>query len=435
MRKTLNIIIIALVFLLTAACPVVVYSEEPPLTLTAAIAEALKSNPEILAARRAHEAASARIWQAASFKDPLLEFEYDNMTADRSLSGDPMKTYAITQEIPFPTKLFLRAKIASKEAKTAYENYKAKEKSIVSQIKSTYAELFLIYRTIEVTQENKGVLEQFSSSAQARYSTGQGTQSDALKAQLELAKVDNGLVILEQKRVTAQARLNILMNRDPALEVGIPAPEGTITFDRPLEEFYSLARKNSPELRSYRYAIERGKAAYDLSLNEFMPDFMFRVRQMVKRDRIDSKTWAGMLGVTIPLWFFEKQAFGVKEMKSELEMVKAEYRAKENMILFDVRDAYARAQANKRLVELYETAFLPQADETVKAALKGYESGRTDFLTLLDSQRMLIDFKINHYAAILEMRTALADLDKSTGVDIETLGIESAGEKDTHGKK
>jgi len=392
-----------------------------PISLKAALSEALAKNPEITAAKRSYEAASAKIFQAASLNDPLLELEYDKMTADRMLSGDPMKTYAISQEVPFPTKIYLRARIASKLARVAYENYRAKERDVISQVRSAYSELSIIYKSIEVTNENKGILDQFSSVATTRYSANQGSQADALKSQIELAKIDNQLIMLEQKRATAQAKLNILMNKDPAEEIGVPEPEGFITFTRPLEEFYTLAQQNNQELKAYRYAIERGKAAYDLSLNEFMPDFMVRFKQMVKRDRPDEKAWAGMLGVTIPLWFFEKQAFGVKEMKSELEMVKAEYRMKENSVLFDVRDSYARAEASKKTIELYETSFIPQADEAVKAARAAYESGRADFLTLLDSQRMLIDFKLDHYKTILEFRIALADLERSIGVDLDTL--------------
>jgi outer membrane protein TolC len=148
-----------------------------------------------------------------------------------------------------------------------------------------------------------------------------------------------------------------------------------------------------------------------------MPDVMIKFRQMMDEDH----EWAGMLGVTVPLWFIQKQAFGVKEMKSELEMLKAEYKMKENMVLFDVRDSFARVEANKKIIELYETAFIPQAIETVNATMKGYESGRTDFLTLLDSQRMLIEFKLDHYRAILDFRVALADLERTVGVDIDSI--------------
>lgn len=406
-----------------------VAEESNILSLNSAISEALKSNPEISVAKRAYEAASARIWQAASLQDPMFEMEYDKMTADRMLSGDPMKTYAISQEIPFPTKLYLRAKIASKLAKMAYENYKAKEKEIISQVKSTYAELSLVYKSIDVMREQRGLLEQFSASATTRYSVDEGTQADALRAQVELAKTDNELIMMEQKRLTAQARLNILMNKDPAEEIGIPSAENPVLFDRSLEKFYSAAQQYNPELKAYRYGIERGKVAYDLSLNEFMPDFVIKYRQMVQGDKAVGNMWAGMLGVTVPLWFFEKQAFGVKEMKAELEMLKADYRAKENKILFDIRDSYARVEANKKIVQLYETAFLPQADATVKASLKGYASGKSDFITLLDSQRTLEDFKIDHYKAILELRTALAELEKAAGITLDELEEAKANEK------
>jgi outer membrane protein TolC len=330
-----------------------------------------------------------------------------------------MNTFSVSQDIPFPTKLYLRAKIASKLAKMAYENYKVKERDIIARVKSAYSELVLIYKAIEINKENKDVLDQLSKTATTRYGAGQGTQADALKAQVELARVDNELIMLEQKRLSAQAKLNVLLNRDPKEDLGNLAAEPPVKFTQILDDFYRLARDNNPELKAYRYAVERGQAAYDLSLNEFMPDFTVRFKQMVDKGRAENGAWAGMVGVTIPLWFFEKQSFGVKEMKSDLAMVKAEYRGKENSVLFEVNDAYARAVASKKLIELYETAFIPQAQEAVNVAIKGYESEKTDFLTVLDSQRMLISFKLEHYNATLELRIALADLERTVGIDVD----------------
>lgn len=383
------------------------------------IKEALLVNPEILSAQSAFESASARIPQAASLSDPMLEYEYDKITADRDLSGRPMKTLAVSQEIPFPTKLFLRAKIASKLAKMSYENLKTKEREIISRLKSAYSELFLVYKEIEVAEENKIILQQLAKTAATRYSAGQGTQADTLKAQVELARVDNQLIMFEQKRLTAQARLNTLLNRDPKEDFGIPPSERAIRFKQTLEELCALARDNNPELKAYRYAVERGQAAYDLSRNEFLPDFNFKFKEMVDRGRLESKSWAGMVGVTIPLWFFQKQSFGVKQMKADLAMVNAEYKGKEISVLFEINDAFARVTANKKLVELYETAFLPQALEAVNVAIKGYESGKSDFFTALDSQRMYIDFKLEHFRAVLDLRIALADLERAAGKDID----------------
>lgn len=426
-----KLIKIVLLYFITATFCLQAGAEEPnKLSLSGAIVEAMKSNPEISVAKRAYEAANARIWQAASLKDPMFEMEYNKMVANRMLTGQPMKSFAISQEIPFPTKLYLRAKIAAKLAKMAYENYKLKERQILAEIKSTYADLAMIYKSIDVMLEQKNLLEQFSASATTRYAVDEATQGDALRAQVELAKADTELIMLEQKRLTAQARLNVLMNKDPKDEIGMPSPEEAVSKLPALERFYTAAERNNQELKAYRYGIEKGRAAYDLSVNEMMPDFVVRYQQMVQGDKAVGNMWAGMLGVTVPLWFLEKQSFGIKEMKAELEMLKAEYRTKENMVLFDIRDSYARADANKKIVELYETSFIPQADETLRASLKGYSAGKTDFLTLLDSQRSLEDFKLEHYKAILDLRVALADLERSMGVTIDEME-----EKDTNDKK
>jgi outer membrane protein TolC len=414
-RKVVSFL--SIVFLLISSTAAAEYKELSD--LESLIREVLVSNPEILSAKNAFESANARIPQAASLNDPMLEFEYDRMTADRMLSGDPMKSVSISQDIPFPTKLYFRAKIAAKLAKMAYENYKAKELEVISRVKNSYSELALIYKSIEINKANQDVLSQISKTATTRYGAGQGAQSDALKSQVELARVDNELIMLEQKRVTAQARLNVLLNRDPKEDLGIPPAEPAIKFNRTLDDLYPLTLDNNPELKAYKYAIDRGKAAYDLSINEFMPDLRLKFRQMVTDDGIEDNAWAGMIGATIPLWFFQKQSFGVKEMKSDLAMIKVEYEGKEKSVLFELNDAYARALANKKLVELYETAFIPQAEEAVNVAIKGYEAGRSDLLTVLDSQRMLIDFKLDHYKAILELRIALADLERIIGADVE----------------
>lgn len=415
--EKLNIIPLAVFICLLSSA--VFADEASPSSLSSLIKDAQASNPEILSAKNAFESASARIPQAGSLNDPMIEYEYDRITADRMLSGKPMQTFAVSQDIPFPTKLYLRAKIAAKLAKMAYENYQAKERDVIARVKSAYAQLALIHQSIEINKESKEVLDQLSQTATARYGAAQGTQADALKAQVELARVDNELIMLEQRRLSAQAQLNVLLNRDPQEELGNLAAEPAIKFTRPLNDFCGLARENNPELKAYRYAVERGQAAYDLSLNEYLPDLTVKFKQMVEHGRVESGSWAGMVGATIPLWFFEKQSFGVKEMKSDLAMVKAEYKGKENSVLFEVNDAYARAVANKKLIELYETAFIPQAQEAVSVAIKGYESGKADFLTVLDSQRTLINFQLEHYQAILDLRIALADLERAVGSDID----------------
>ena len=92
--------------------------------------ETLRNNPEIVAARRAWEAAETRIPQARSLDDP--EFTYQAWAVPLS---DPVNfskanpnIFGIQQKLPFPGKLRLKGEIASEEAKMAEARYRAKER-------------------------------------------------------------------------------------------------------------------------------------------------------------------------------------------------------------------------------------------------------------------------------------------------------------------
>ncbi|MBI5124497.1 MAG: TolC family protein [Candidatus Omnitrophica bacterium] len=387
------------------------------LSLNDVVGEALKSNPEILAAKNTYKAAKARVPQELAPEDPMLEYSYDEMRAGvEGLMGKPMRSYAISQKIPFPTKLILRSSIAGKDAKISYEAYREKERDIIARTKSVWLDLWATEKIIDITKENQALLEQFSSSAAARYAVGKASQQDALKAQVELAKIKNSLVTLVQRREIGQAKLNILLNRDPRSGIVIEKDLRKMDISAPLDELSDKAKELRPQLRAFRYAVEKGKAQYLLAWNEFLPDLSGRYEQMIVDGRGDK--WAGMLGVSVPIWFWEKQSFGVAQMKSELDMFKAEYRTMENMALFEVKEAYAKVEARKKLVEQFETSFIPQAEAALKASLIGYEANQIDFLNLLDSQRMLLDIKIDYYDTLVELEMAKAELEKAVGVDL-----------------
>ncbi|MDD5449819.1 MAG: TolC family protein [Candidatus Omnitrophica bacterium] len=384
------------------------------------IAEALQNNPEISVSKNRYEAARAAIPQAASLEKPQLDYRYDKMTAsmDAVMKGDtsPMRVLGLSQEIPFPTKLIARAQIASKEAQMAYNEYKEKEREIISGVKSLYAQLALIYKSIAITKENKLLLEQLASSAATRFSVGEASQQDALKAQVEIAKMDNELVMFEQQRQAKQAMLDVLLNKDPSFELGEINPGDEIKFERTLDELNKIALENRPELKASRFAVERAKNIYSLAKQEYLPDFMVRYERMTRDGHFTD--WAGMVGVTLPVWFWQKENFNVKQMKKELAAMEAEYRNEENMALFEIKEGFSRVEAYKRLVILYKTSFLPQAEQSLKSSSIGYESNKVDFLNLLDSQRMLLEFKLDYYRNLVELEIALADLERGVGVEL-----------------
>ena len=399
--------------------PSFLYSSDNP-NLNSLIDDCLKNNPQIQAAKQRYKASQARVRLLRTLADPKFEYEYDKITADMDavMNGktSPMRTFSISQEFPFPTKLFLRKQSAQKEANFYEQEYKETERKVIKDLKESYFQLFLNGKKIAITNENLDLLSQFIEIANKKYAVNKASQQDSLKAQVEYSKLSNQLVLLEQEKKISQSMLNSLLNRSQDTELGNAEEKSNASLELDEQKILKLTKENRPELKSFKEMLRKVEIDYALAKQEYLPDFMIKYKREEKNGGVGS--WSGMLGVTVPLWFWEKQDSFVKEARANVGVGKAEYQAEENMVLFEARSAYARFAAGKNLVKIYETGVLPQAQAALETAQRGYETGAASFLDLLDSLRTLREFQIEYFEALANLEIALADLERSVGTDI-----------------
>ena len=76
-----------------------------------------------------------------------------------------------------------------------------------------------------------------------------------------------------------------------------------------------------------------------------------------------------------------------------------------------------RFQSASKIADLYEAAIVPQAKLALSADQAGYESGKTDFLNLLDSERVYLNAKLSQVQSYTSALKAYADLAWATGLD------------------
>lgn len=186
------------------------------------LTEALKSNPEILAARKAVEAAQARIIQARSLDDPEVNVESWMIPLNQPTNLNRANTHMVNfrQRLPFPGKLRLKGEVATQEQAMAAARYRAKEREIIADVKKGYADLFMADRDLEITQEQLDLLQRILKTAEVRYAVGKVAQQDVIKAQVEQSDLLNRLIIAEQTRQSAEAKLNTLVNRPAEYPIG-----------------------------------------------------------------------------------------------------------------------------------------------------------------------------------------------------------------------
>ncbi|MDD5258923.1 MAG: TolC family protein [bacterium] len=393
-------------------------ADQQVLSLSEVIATALKDNPQLKAAQQKLKASQSRVKSAYGLPDPWVGLEYQNVPKGTAHFQDAdMKMYTISQEIPWPGKLSLKAKVNLSQSGLIESEYKAKERDIISQVKQSYYELYLAYKLIDINKENSALTEQIVKVAERKYMVNKASLAEVLKIQVEVAKLNNQLITLENQRQVAQAKLNTLLNRDVSTEIGIPEYQEEKPFPYSLEGLYSLTKINRPELLGATLAIRQSSLNLSLTKREYLPDFMLTYKQRFDTGDM-ANGWDGMFNVTVPLWFWQKQNSMVNEMQAEKEMALADYKAMENMALLEVKQMYLKLDAAQRQIDLTKNSILPQTEQVLKISRTGYESDKVEFLDLLDSQRMYLEAEQDYYMSLVDYQMTKAELEQIVGVDL-----------------
>jgi len=411
---------ISFFILILIPLPSLAQSERPRLNVDQLVEEALQNNPEILAAKQKWEAYKEKVPQARALPDPMLGLGIINLPTNFSFKNEDMtmKEVSISQMFPFYGKRSLMGEMAGKEAEAVFNEIQEKANRIIRDVKAAYYDLSHVYRTTEVTQRNKEILENFAKIAETKYSVGEGVQQDVLKAHVEVSKMVDELIMLAQRKRALEAKLKSLLNRPPETSVG--EPEEVIFKKLPIniEEFQKTATEVNPTLKAMKKMIEAKEKAYALAKREYYPDFNFKFAYGQRDNSPDMKRrdmLTGMMELNIPIYYKSKQDRKVAETKAEILATGAQYRAMRNEIFFMIADMGSMTQRVERQIDLYKTGIIPQASLQVNSALSAYRVNKVDFLTLLDSQMTLYKYELEYHQALTEYEKSVANLEAAIG--------------------
>jgi outer membrane protein TolC len=405
-------------------CPVLARPQGGESDLEAEVAlkdllkEAAENNPAIKAAAQAAAASRETAAAADALPDPTVKFEnMGHLIPPNLMPGDPSsaRSYGIEQEIPFPGKRDLRGDIASAEAEAQRWNQEVVRRQVISDLKQAFYDLYLIRKSIDILMKNKELLQSFEQTAEARYSVGQSTQQDVLKAQVEQSKVLDRLLVLGEKKRVAEAKINNLLYRPAGSPVGRPAELKKSELRYSVEELTNLALTNAPALKMQESEVARRQYGLDLARKEYYPDFAVGFSYF-ERDE-NPGMYRLMFSAKLPIWY-HKQRHEEDAARLNLSSAKNQHDSASSTVRFQVKENYTAASTSEKLAKLYSSAIVPQADLALGSAIANYQVGKIDFLQLIDSSTALLEYQLKYYEAMTQFHKALALLEPMVGVDL-----------------
>ncbi|MDD2900174.1 MAG: TolC family protein [Desulfuromonadaceae bacterium] len=425
MRRTITLLMLAI---LSATGVRADESQPPAESLATLVATAVNNNPELKSSQARWRMFANKAKQAASLEDPMFMFKLQNMRAREPFvfNKDPQsaKVIGLSQQLPFWGKRAIRQEVAQFEAESYKWTIEERKLELARMVKETYYQIWAVDKGLGIIEKDLGILADFVTIAESKYSVGQGVQQDVFKADLEKSKMLDLQISLQQQRKSLEANLNYLLYR-PA-----NTPSGTVTdFTIPqiaftAEQLNRTALEKRPQIKSLVSLASKGQASHRLAEKEFYPDFNLSFEYMFKEsistDMVRDPGYNMFsLGVTFNLPFQQERRHAmVAESTSETSMATEELNGLKNSISYTINDILTQMERRRKLVELYKGGIIPQAEQALESAVISYRVNKVDFLTLLDSRITLFNYERELYESQADYMMKLAQLEAAVGTEL-----------------
>lgn len=397
------------------------FAQPPARTpLAALVAEALEKNPGIAVAQRRYLAARQRPAQERSLPDPMLSAGYassGNPLPGAGLGSEPTANigFMVSQELPYPGKLDLKARIASREADAEQQAIDAARLSVVSRVKQAYYRLAYTYAAADVLSRNRDLLDTLLKVSENRYAVGQAAQQDVIKAQTQLSILELKLVRVRQERAAAEGDLDALLGRAVGTPIGQPDDLQLTPFDASLDALVASAKDHAPMLQRDRIMIDRAQLAIDAARRDYKPDFgvsggYYNMGAMPSMYEV-------RFDVKIPLQR-ARRAAAVAEQLSAAEQAKQAFDSTRLDLEGRIQQDFHAAATSVRLAQLYLDTVLPQARLALESSMSSYETGGVDFLSVITSFGTVLEYEMSYYDELASYHAAASRLEEMTGAPL-----------------
>ena len=418
MKGTRTFIVLLLVTA-TASARAKAQGAAASLTLTRrqAVDSALANNPQIRVAYSQILQARARVTENTAFPDPTISADYGGLTSPTSFGSNTGSDVGLGLTVPFVTKFRLRDIISSADVHAAEFNLDQLKQQTASQTVQAYDAVLVAERHRADLQQTDSLSADFFRKTQLRYQNGAAARLDVIKAQVDLAQVENDLIANERERANARATLNRLMGRSLGLAVE-PTDSLAVPAALPaLDTLILVARDHRPELRGLAAQRRGASASTSLARSFWLPDLSLGVTR--NNAQGTPSTYTSSIGFSVPLFFWNHTRGEVAETRWHERELEASYRDLEAQVDLDVRTTYATAFTALRQAVYLRDQVLPEAAEAYRIATVSYGLGGSSALDVLDARRTLVDAQNQYAEALGAANDARADLERAIAMSLD----------------
>jgi outer membrane protein TolC len=400
------------VFLVTLALLRTGHAE---LTLPDAERMALESDPVVKADEARAKALQDNAIAAGQLPDPKINFGVFNVPLDSfSLTENPttQARLGITQAFPRGSSLEYKQRRGKWQSRAQLERSVAEKRRVQRAVREGYLEVYFQVQAGDVIKSSQKLFEQLVTVTQAQFAAGRVSQQDVLNARLELSRLRDRETRIKTSEEATRANLeqwlgnaawDKLDNRFPQLP---RIPDETAIIK-------SLGQH--PVLKMKDAQVEASNQDIQIAREQYKPGWnvglQYRQRFGQEPDGTDrSNMMAAMVTFDLPLFTGQRQDKRLAASQQNASAAKLDRVETMRKLKSSIQTEYARWHLLAEREELYTSNLLKEAAANAGAALNAYQSGTTEFTTLMRARLTELDVRLEDLRIRVDRAKAQARL-------------------------
>jgi len=362
---------------------------------------ALKSDPRVLgyqSTARSYEEASV---SDRTLPDPRLMLGAVNVPVDSfDLSQEAMTQLkvGIRQDFPRGSSLEIKQQQSQWLSRSASALAQDARRKLISDVRQTYLNLYYEVAALNIIKETRRLFSKLVSITESSYAAGRVNQQDVVQASLELSRLDDRSAKVKGREEGYRAELAQWIGDRAWNPIDDTFP---VLPELPEDIDINAVITGHPLIQAQNARVNAARKSIDIARQDYKPgwsaslDYGFRSGDNPDgSSRSDFAT--ALVNFDIPLFTSDRQDRRVassqeKTNAARYEMDDALRQLKRN---YD-KELHSWRRHNER-VSLYQDSLLASAKDNSRASLQAYQSGVTEFNTLMRAQITELDVRLEN---------------------------------------
>lgn len=389
-----------------------------PLTLDEALVAVLENNPMLLAGDYQARAAAAKIRQARQSTPVHVKLELENFAGSGEFSGDDLleATLSLGKVLELGNKAGLRGDIARNEAALLSNQKDAERLDLLAEATRRFIHVIVDQERLKIARDKLALAKRTTAIVDERIRVGKSPDTERRRVRIAVARAETELEHAEHELATSRLKLATQWGHT---EPRFPSARAALFELNPLGSFDALAQllERNPDLA--RYASEQRLAEARLRLAQSRRRMDIELSGGVRYFNVTDDS-ALVLSVNIPLGTGSRAAPGIESSRllSDrnpllLQQRQLELHASLYEIYQELLHAYTASQTLREQI-------IPEAELSLRDYEKGYRSGRYSLLELSDSQKTLLDARLESVMMASDFHNYRIEIERLTGQAMST---------------